>query len=178
MNIFVVDSDPILAARQLPDRYSVKMTLETCQMLSIVFSKWYHNWGDLHKADGTPYATQKGAFRNHPCTVWASQNEYNLAWLIAHGCALSSEYSYRYAKVHSCNATLLEAKKLFHNKTKKSITIHCMVEKFARAMPDNIKYDKTIDDISAYRKYVNTKEWVKDNYVRKPERKPEWISNT
>lgn len=178
MNIFAVDHDPMFAARQLPDKHIVKMPLETCQMLSIIYSKWYYNWGDIHKSDGEPYATQRGAFRNHPCTIWAAQNHYNLAWLIVHGCALSAEYTHRYGKVHSCAKTLFEAKQIFHRITKKSIMIYSMVDKFARAMPDVIKYDKTIDDIIAYRKYVNTKEWVKDNYVRRPERKPKWISDT
>ena len=41
MNIFVVDRDPIISARQLPDRHVTKMILESCQMLSIVFSKHY-----------------------------------------------------------------------------------------------------------------------------------------
>ena len=175
MNIFVVDANPTLAAQQLPDRHVTKMVLESCQLLSIVFSKWYHNWSDIHKSDGTPYATQKGAFRNHPCTVWSAQNEHNLAWLIAHGCALSAEYTHRYGKIHSCNSTLLEAEQIFHNKTGKAISIHSMVKKFTRAMPDDIKYDDTIDDITAYRKYVNTKEWVSSNYLRCPERKPQWV---
>lgn len=176
MNIFAVDSHPILAAHQLPDRHVTKMVLETCQLISIIYSKWYYNWGDIHKADGTPYATQKGAFRNHPSTIWGAQNEYNLAWLIVHGCALSMEYTHRYGKIHSCNSTLLEAKKIFHSKTKKAITIHCMVNKFARAMPDDIKYDTSIDDVTAYRKYVNTKEWVSTNYLRCPQRKPQWVT--
>jgi len=177
MNIFAVDRNPLAAARQLPDKHVVKMPLETCQMVSIIYSKWYHNWGQIYRADGEPYATQKGAFRNHPCTVWAEKNEYNLAWLIAHGIHLCTEYYQRYDKVHACAKPLFEAKKIFHQKIKQPITIHCMVDKFARAMPDEIKYDETIDDITAYRKYVNTKSWVKDNYVRIPERKPEWITN-
>jgi len=43
-------------------------------------------------------------------------------------------------------------------------------------MPDEIKLDDSIDTFSAYRKYINTKPWVSSNYVRKPERKPEWIN--
>jgi hypothetical protein len=40
-------------------------------MLSIVASeKWGHDYGPLYKIDGTPYRTEKGAFRNHPCTKW------------------------------------------------------------------------------------------------------------
>lgn len=175
MNIFAVDKNPMVAAWHLPDKHVVKMPLESCQMVSIIYSKWYLNWGEVYKADGTPYETKKGAFRNHPCTQWAAQNNYNLAWLISHGIHLCTEYTKRYGKIHSCNKTLFEAKKLFHKKTGKAITIHCMVDSFARAMPDEIKYDKSIDDITAYRKYLNTKLWIKDNYVKLPERKPVWI---
>ena len=30
-------------------------------MLSMVYSKWYFDWGQLTKRDGTPYKTDKGA---------------------------------------------------------------------------------------------------------------------
>ena len=84
MNIFITDPDPIKSAEVLPDKHIVKMPLETCQMLAVVYSKWYFDWGDdlLPKKDGTPYNTQKGAFRGHPCTVWAAQRIANTAWLI------------------------------------------------------------------------------------------------
>ena len=72
MNIFVTDPDPYVSAQCLPDKHIVKMPLETCQMLAIVASeKWGHGFGTLPKLDGTPYKTDKGAFRNHPCTIWA-----------------------------------------------------------------------------------------------------------
>ena len=66
-------------------------------MLSIIYSKWYYNWGTLPKADGTPYSTKKGAFRNHPSTKWAASTLYNTAWLIQHGCALAFEYHHNLA---------------------------------------------------------------------------------
>ena len=71
MNIFVTDPDPVVSAQCLPDRHVVKMPLETCQMLSIVASaSWGHGFGHLpKKKTGTWYATAKGAFRNHPCTI-------------------------------------------------------------------------------------------------------------
>ena len=94
MNIFATCADPKHSAQVLPDKHVVKMPLECCQMLAIIYSKWYLDWGEIHKKDGTPYKTKKGAFRNHPCTVWASKNEYNLAWLIQHGCSLSTAVSY------------------------------------------------------------------------------------
>lgn len=174
MNIFVVDEDPINAAKQLPDKHVVKMALETCQMLSIIYSPWYHNWGYIHKADGTPYATEKGAFRNHPCTKWAAENEYNLAWLITHGLGLCFEYTERYSKRHSCQSTIEEAMSIFHSQGY-SIYTFDKVTKYARAMPDEIKFDDSIDDVLAYRKYVASKPWVATNYIRIPERKPNWV---
>ncbi len=114
MNIFVTDPSPTLSARVLPDKHIVKMPLETCQMLSIVCSKkWGHGYGELHRINGEPYKTEKGAFRNHPCTIWANQCLENTWWLLAHGLALCNEYSWRYGKIHSCEKTLEEAVKLF-----------------------------------------------------------------
>ena len=175
MNIFAVDEDPALAAFSLPDKYVVKMPVETTQIIALVFSSWYHGYGVVLKSDNQPYNTTKGAFRNHPCTQWAADSKYNTAWLIQHGCALSDEYSYRYGKVHGCADALFEAKKTFHRCAGEVITCHCMVESFTRAMPDEIKLDRTIDTFTAYQKYINSKPWVKDNYLRKPERKPNWI---
>ena len=171
MNIFVTDFCPIKSAQVLPDKHIVKMPLETCQMLSIVASKkWGHGFGDLPRLDGSPYKTEKGAFRNHPCTIWAQQN---WSWLIRHGLALCDEYTYRYGKAHSCEKTLLHAEMIFPFQYLRSVADHATV--FARAMPDQWKYDDTIDDITAYKRYIASKPWVKDNYLRKPERKPDWI---
>ena len=127
MNIFVTDPCPRKSAVVLPDKHIVKMPLESCQMISIIYSKWYFNWGDIHRKDGEPYNTRKGAFRNHPCTQWAAKNHYNLAWLIQHGCALTTEYLHRYGKVHTCAKTLFEAKKMFHRIVGDAITCYSMV---------------------------------------------------
>jgi len=175
MNIFVTDRNPRLSAKVLPDKHVVKMPLESCQMLSIIYSKWYFNWGDLHKINGEPYATKKGAFRNHPCTKWASSNYYNTAWLIQHGCALATEYHHRYDKVHSCAKTLFEAKQIFHRMTGKSITCYSMADKFTRAMPDEFKYNTSIDTFTAYKRYIASKPWVASNYLRDESRKPNWL---
>lgn len=175
MNIFVTDPHPRASACVLPDKHIVKMPLECCQMLSIIYSDWYYDWGPLPKKDGGYYATKKGAFRNHPCTVWAAQNYYNTAWLIAHGIALCTEYKRRYEKEHSCNNTLFVAKKIFHQKTVKTITCWSMATDFARAMPDEYKLDESIDTFTAYKMYIASKEWVHDNYLRDPDAKPLWL---
>ena len=167
MNIFVTDPDPVKSAQVLPDKHIVKMPLETCQMLSIVASeKWGHGFGVLPKLNGEPYKTDKGAFRNHPCTVWS---QINFRWLIEHGLALCAEYTHRYNKTHSCQYTIECAGNLFPKAYTKPTH-------FVRAMYDEFKYDNTIDTFTAYKRYIASKPWVCDNYLRRPERKPSWIS--
>ena len=170
MNIFVTSPFPAESAIVLPDRHVTKMALETCQMLSIVASSWYHNYGPLHKKDGNPYATDKGAFRNHPCTKWVAESIHNAYWLIKHGMNLCDEFQLRYGKPHSCYKTLVDAYYLF---PKGKIT---EVTPFARAMPEEWKFDNTIDTFEAYRRYIASKPWVSDNYLRMPQRKPSWIN--
>ena len=175
MNIFVTDPSPWKSAVVLPDKHIVKMPLECCQMLSIVASKkWGHDFGELPKINGEPYKTEKGAFRNHPCTIWASEFVLNWRWLIRHGLALCEEYTNRYGKVHSCLHTLAYANQIFptadpHGRSGKEPT------NFVRAMPDEFKYDTSIDTFTAYKNYISSKPWVASNYLRMPERKPDWV---
>ena len=182
MNIFVTDSCPVQSARNLPDKHIVKMPLETCQMLSIIYSDWYYGVGKLYKQDGKPYRTAHGAFRNHPCTQWAAANQYNLAWLILHGLALCKEYTLRYNKIHTCQDVLLQAQRIYARCF--DVPIHdaavvCMHDNsFTRAMPESLKFDTTIDTITAYKRYLNTKPWLATNYLRIPSRKPSFIITT
>ena len=175
MNIFAVDEDPALAAFSLPDKYVVKMPVETTQIIALVFSSWYHGYGVVLKSDNQPYNTTKGAFRNHPCTKWAAESIYNTAWLIQHGCALSGEYTHRYGKIHGCADALFEAKKTFHKFAGEVITCYCMVESFTRAMPNEFKHNTSIDTFTAYQNYISSKPWVASNYLRDPSRKPDWV---
>ena len=176
MNIFVTHTSPIISAQNLPDKHVVKMPLETCQMLSIIYSDWYYGVGRIHRTNGIPYATKAGAFRNHPCTQWAAANQYNLAWLIQHAYALSAEYHSRYDKTHACHSAICEAADIYD----RVFDVPCSqayhkVTDFTRAMPESIKYDKTITTIQAYIKYLNTKPWLSTNYLRIPSRKPSFI---
>ena len=170
MNIFVTDPSPYKSAQVLPDKHVVKMPLETCQMLSIVCSdKWGHGYGQLHKKDGSIYNTDKGAFRNHPCTVWANESLTNTWWLVAHGMALCQEYTHRYGKVHSCQSAIEEAASIIP--LRKPTT----PKSFTRAMPDEYKHDTSIDTFTAYKNYIRSKPWVASNYLRDESRKPDWI---
>ena len=58
--------------------------------------------------------------------------------------------------------------------------IRSMPEKhkpFVRAMPDDLKYDNTIDTVTAYRMYLSTKPWIHSNYSR-TDHKPSWLDPT
>ena len=180
MNIFVTDRCPIQSARNLPDKHIVKMPLETCQMLSIIYSDWYYGVGKLYKSDGTPYRTAHGAFRKHPCTMWAAATPYNLAWLIRHGYALCHEYNLRYGKVHTCLDVISQAERIYHKSFDNLLLSDASrkVTSFTRAMPESIKFDTTIDTITAYKRYLNTKPWLASNYLRIPSRKPSFIITT
>ena len=181
MNIFVTDPCPIQSARNLPDKHIVKMPLETCQMLAIIYSDWYYGVGKLYKKDGTPYRTAHGAFRKHPCTIWAAANQYNLAWLIRHGYGLCDEYNQRYGKVHTCLDVISQAERIFHRSFSHINSLYHAsrkVTEFTRAMPEDIKYNHRISTIEAYKYYLNTKPWLATNYLRIPSRKPSFIITT
>lgn len=169
MNIFVTSPCPYKSAIVLPDRHVTKMAVETCQMLALIASPWYHEYGTLPKANGEPYKTSQGAHRNHPCTVWASQSIHNAQWLINHGIDLCEEFHKRYSKKHACYDTLQIALNIFPKGDKTKTT------DFVRAMPDEYKLNTSIDTFTAYKKYINSKDWVKNNYLKIPERRPEWV---
>ena len=174
LNIFVTNQCPYESAKPLPDRHVTKMSLEACQMVSVIYSHWYRDCGQVFKADGSPYKTT-GGFRNHPCTVWASLCDENLAWLIAHGHALCAEYTHRYGKHHACEQSLIGAEEVFIRTTGKPISCYTGACGFARAMPDEFKLDQSISTFEAYKMYISSKPWVSANYLRKPERKPSWV---
>ena len=179
MNIFVTNDCPVQSARNLPDKHIVKMPLETCQMLAIIYSDWYYGVGKLLKQDGTPYRTQHGAFRNHPCTQWAAANQYNLAWLLMHGLGLCEEYTLRYHKIHTCQDVIHQAIRIYDSIFDEPVyTAYYKVSYFTRAMPEYLKHDDTITTIQAYKAYLNTKPWLATNYLRIPSRKPSFIITT
>jgi hypothetical protein len=50
-----------------------------------------------------------------------------------------------------------------------------LITPFVRSMDEVFKFDTTIDTFMAYKLYLASKPWIQDNYIRLPERKPEWI---
>ena len=91
MNIFAVNSDPRLAALELPDKLVPKMIVESAQMLSTA-----------HRVlDGDAIADTKGlyqkAYENHPSCVWVREDALNYWWLWSHARTLCEEYKWRFS---------------------------------------------------------------------------------
>jgi hypothetical protein len=154
MNIFVLDTDPTIAAKYHCDKHAVKMPLEVAQMLCALFEP-----GDA------PY---KRTHYNHPCTVWARQSKDNFMWLYMHGIALCEEYTRRYGKVHKSQAIIEWCRnnvdRIYENFIDNGLT------PFAQAMPDGCKDE---NPVTAYRNYYIQEKaymakWEKSNNT------PDW----
>ena len=130
MNIFVLDTNPVVAAQMQCNRHVVKMCLETAQLLST--------------ACGGPY---KPTHINHPCSVWTRSNRVNYNWLVMHGLALCEEYGERYGKVHKCEA-------IISSLANRANDFPIGFTDFVQCMPDQYK-DKNA--VIAYRTYYHSK---------------------
>lgn len=152
MNIFYVDSDPIIAATQLVDKHIVKMPLETAQLLCSAFP-----------VNEAPY---RRTHYNHPSAVWTRQTKANYEWLIAHGIALCKEYETRYERIHKCLSVINWCN---DNKHK----LNFQSEGFLappQCMPEECKVNN--DAVSAYRNYYNT--YKRNMYKWKNGNQPYW----
>lgn len=159
MNIFVLDINPIYAARYHCDKHVVKMVLETAQIMCSAI----HNVSDgMIK---TPY---RPTHKNHPCVQWAQVSPQNFDWLYRLGIALGDEYTHRYGKVHKSVSVIQWCKENQVTNLLYGLT------PFAQAMPEEYR-DR--DPVKAYRDYyckdklLNIKcTWTKRNI-------PEWVMN-
>jgi len=94
MNIFYLSEDLTKCAEYHVDKHIVKMPLETAQLLCTV-----------HWVSGG-MAQYKKTHVNHPSSIWARRSIQNYRWLCQLGKALCREYTYRYKKIHKCEAVI------------------------------------------------------------------------
>lgn len=121
MNIFVVDSDPVVSAQMLCDKHVVKMIVESAQMLSTVRRMLD---GELTKQpsksgktmikhwrldDSEEKLLYKAVHMGHPCTIWTAESGENYDWHYQHFMGLCKEYTHRYGKIHSTELLLGDA---------------------------------------------------------------------
>ncbi len=131
MNIFVLDTDPVLAARYHCDKHVVKMILESCQLLST-----YEHLEGNPEAFEIIYGTApyKPSYIKHPCAIWLRQNRTHVAWLSKLALNLLLEYKHRYPHgSHACHDLVMCFWEKYHDYGDKT------PETFALAMPDEYK---------------------------------------
>ena len=167
MNIFVLSTDPNEAASMACDRHSIKMILESAQMLSTVLRQ--------HGYDGDTYIYGQTHVK-HPSTIWAGKTRANFDWLLEHALALCREYTARYGKFHKSEEILYRCGDLRGFIPEGSLTVppKCMGLEYKMG-GSNWK-----DVVSSYRKYYR----LGKNYMNKgngpqwkkiPSRKPSWF---
>jgi len=154
MNIFVLDTDPKLAAQYHGNRHNIKMILESCQLLSTA----HHILGS-----GGPL---RKTHENHKCAKWVRESSDNYDWLHSLATELCIEYTYRYNKHHAYERTgVLESLK-----QRPFMLMKGPMTPFALAMPDNYKH---ADAVVAYRQYYLNEKTHLLNYKNRD--MPHWV---
>ena len=155
MNIFYINTDPIVAARELADNHIRKMQIESAQMCSTA-----------HWATGSN-APYKKAHLNHPSTKWVRESIQHYRWVIRHGLEICNEFEKRYGKIHATKAVLQWLEQNEPNIPDSGFVAppQCMDEKFRKE-----------DTVEAYKNfYINDKVKVKQLSWNKLNNKPEWV---
>ena len=176
MNIFILDKDQKKNAKYHANVHVIKMTLETAQLLctSVRISMEESGFHTDFIEETIPKAKSGKAYRrthpNHPCTVWARENQANFLWLCSLGYELSKEFTRRYDKVHTCHEVIEQCTALSHYIPVDLLNPRKLTP-FPQAMPDEYKDD---DPVVAYRRYYKSKreggmkmEW--------PDKVPFWL---
>lgn len=165
MNIFVLDSDPKLAAEYHCNKHVVKMILESAQMLCAA------HWYSLLNENGKKMSDFKGPRKakewllqntspakippytfthvRHPCTTWTAETMGNYNWHMELMRNLLDEYTLRYKRRHKCDDvwTWLNTNRPSHIDQSLQMTPH------PQAMPQECKV--TGDPVQAYRNYYS-----------------------
>lgn len=156
MNIFILDSDPVLNAQYHVDKHVVKIITEINQMLCST----HHV---LQTGKNIPYRL---SYANHPCTKWMRESMDNYNWSVELCLKLCFEYSYRYNKVHAGEKVALWCKENIPEINKKGLT------PFYLAMPDEYKCECPIQ---SYRNYYNGAKTHLFSWTKRE--KPHWIGD-
>ena len=157
MNIFILHLFPQKAAKMACDRHSIKMVLESGQLLCS---------GVLLNGGTAPY---KLCHEHHPSTKWVAQSKENWDWLKEYALALCEEYTHRYGRT-------LKTQSVIESLNGDCIPSHGLTE-FPQAMPDEYKNEDVVVAYRNYYRYGKTymnkglgPQWLKD-----PSRKPSWF---
>jgi Pyrimidine dimer DNA glycosylase len=90
MNIFHTDPCPIVSAKNLCNKHSSRMPLESMGMLMYAFPE-----GSTPVDNSYDHRHYK-----HPSSIWARQSKDNFEWLMIHAIMQCEEYTRRYKREH------------------------------------------------------------------------------
>ena len=160
MNIFILHSNPRIAAQMAADCHVVKMPIESWQMLS-------------------------GQFPGHPCSQWISSNGPARFWLYDHAVALCEEYTFRFGKTHAIQRRLQEDFYQLDEWRERNLAFHCVKESeyedivstAALAMPHWFISLQEPTTVASYRRYyINKSKTLSSSKFRYTGRKPpQWL---
>lgn len=169
MNIFVLDSSPVLAAQYQCDKHVVKMIVESAQMLStahrLLDGSVQHTTkqtasGKVRRSKVWKLPDPNLEFRlyavahpGHPCTLWTCESMANYIWHYEHFCALCDEYTFRYGKQHATDIKL----RFWLDGAPANIPDVDMTP-FRLAMKSNPECMNEADPVGSYRKFYQTKQ--------------------
>jgi len=156
MNIFILDYNFKKNATYHVNAHVSKLVLETAQLLCTVAKL---------KGFDAPY---KPTHVKHPAVLWLNQSSANWNWLCLHGLALAQEYTFRYGKIHKCEAVIkgLQNRTLEIWKDNKPYFEHTP---FVKCMPDHYKVD---DPVQSYRNYYKGDKAYIAQWTKRPI--PDW----
>ena len=187
MNIFVVDSDPFIAAQSLCDAHVCKMIVESCQLLST-----------QDRLEGLTGGRYKATHVNHPCRK-CLENRANRFWLRLHLMGLLEEYTFRFGKTHKCQELFDRYwnnwddwsffSQEFPQYTGRAlfdflIPILIHFTDFPACMPDEVKNISRIycfpyidSVVAAYREYYKYKKRTLKRWKYTRREEPEWLKD-
>lgn len=146
MNIFVLDTNPSIAAKYHFDTHVIKMPLEALQLLCT-------NTRLILGIDDSNL--MKSTHENHPSSIFCRSSSENFKWVMEYCSSLFAEYTLRYGKIHASQNTFEICQSLFkHVIDKLEQSGKIKLTEFALAMPDECK---TSDVVESYHKYYERK---------------------
>jgi hypothetical protein len=181
MNIFYLNEDPKQCAQEHLDKHVVKMILEYAQLLSTAhrmldgeqyidsssgrkIKRWKLDNPQLEKL------LFKASHINHPSAIWCRKNVQNYMWLAELLEETCVEYTHRYGKIHSVQASgLMQSLK---NNFPKNLPIGPFSEP-TPAMPDECKI--VGNSIQSYKNYYIQKKRLFAKWTNR--QMPTWFAD-
>lgn len=184
VNIFFTNIDPIIAARESPDQYVVKIPIEIGLLLSALHWREFAYVGEIGSGneleyieiDGIktlipaegPYRDSKVIKSTSKIYQWLKRSKGNYKWAIEYGLELVYEYQRRYHKLPKTLGVLLWLEIYTPDLPNLGLTMDVGL-----SMPQ--KYQDINDPVTSYKKYIlgEKSHILKWRYTSPPE----WYTN-